>query len=229
MFMPEQAAEKEFISWYEGAESTVESYINVLRESNLTLKDIEYKTDQPKAELFDYIATHLGPKVLSKHPVVKPEFVKKEPSLSVDLEKLAAVRGKSLALLPELSIVRLNFDDDTQEAFTIAVNRYHKNVSSLLEEDKHLKPESFYLSLYRGILGSYPNTFYDIDADDLGDFVEDLQALESEADYSDLLDDYGIRRASDELWPYADWLQTWYAKNQPLKAGVIDLNRFENR
>jgi Fatty acid cis/trans isomerase (CTI) len=229
MFMPEQAAEQEFISWYEGAESSVESYLKVLRESNLKLKGIEYKTDQPKAELLDQIAEYLGPKVLPKQPVVKPEFFNKEAGLQDSLDKLAALRGSALALLPELSIVRLNFDDDTQEAFTIAVNRYHKNVSSLLQENKRLKPEAFYLSLYRGILGSYPNTFYDIDADDLGDFVEDLQALQTEEDYADLLDDYGVRRASDELWPYADWLQTWYAENQPLKAGVIDLNRFENR
>lgn len=141
---------------------------------------------------------------------------------------MAKTRGKALAYFSELSIVRVNFGDKQQHAFTMALNRHHKNVSSLLLEDERLLPERYSVTLYPGILGSYPNTFYDVDASDLGSFVKQIKAIRSEKDYVALLDNYAVRRTDPLFWSFADWLNGWYAKYQPDKAGIIDLNRFEN-
>ena len=229
MLLPDGVAEKEFLSWYQGAESQVEEYLELLQKSQIKLDVIEYKTENQKAELFDRLSEHLGDRVLSTHAILPPSLVVRHEGMERHLDSLVNTRGKALAYFPELSVVRVNFNDQHKHAFTIALNRYHKNVSSLLLEEERLLPERYSLSLYPGVLGSYPNTFYDIDVEDFGAFVEQVQSIQSEKDYVVLLDNYAVRRTNPLFWAFSDWLNQWYAENQPGNAGIIDLNRFENR
>ena len=229
MLLPEGEAEIEMLSWYDGAESKVESYLEVLRKAKISNSSIEYKTDQPKAELFDKLKAFLGPDVLSEKPVFPEHLVAREEGLQANIDKLKSVSGIAAAQLPELSMVRVKFSDGQRQVFSMAVNRFHKNVSSLFMEDKRLKPEGFTLATYPGVLGSYPNAFFDVNVLLFEHFVERIQQLQTEEDYKALLDDFAVRRTDPKFWEYVDWLHVWYLMNQPLKSGIIDLNRFENR
>lgn len=217
MFLPEDKAEQEFLSWYEGAEDAVEEYISLLRKANFKRHSLTYESASEKNELFDKIRRYLGDKVV-------PE-IRLEPQLNA----LSQVRGKSLRFVPELSVIRLEKSNGQKTVYTLAVNRFHENVSSLLMEEDRYKPESFYVTLYPGILGSHPNTFYSIKESELPDFVKQLSTLNEEDDYTKLLDRWGVRRTQANFWSFVDWLHDWYAENQTLQAGIIDLNRFENR
>ncbi len=229
MFLPEGKAESEFLSWYQGAEDKVDDYINLLRRANLKRNNLVYKTQDEKSELFDMLKHYLGEQILPANPLINSESIFKNKGLSGNLKALANVKGQSLELLPELSFIRLRLEDGSEHVISLVVNRYHQNVSSLLMEEDRWLPESFYLSLFPGILGSYPNTFYDLKEADLPGFIKHLSSLEEENDYVVLLDRWGVRRTQENFWDYVDWLHAWYAKHQPLQAGIIDLNRFENR
>jgi hypothetical protein len=39
---------------------------------------------------------------------------------------------------------------------------------------------------------------------------------------------YGVRRTSDAFWETADWFQDYYAQQEPLLYGILDLNRYAN-
>ncbi len=229
MLLPEDAAEKEMLSWYDGAESKVESYLNVLRQSDISNSSIQYKTDQPKAELFDKLIEYMGPEVLAEQPLLPPELVAREEGMQANIDRLKSVSGIAAAQLPELSMVRVQFNDGQRHVFSMAVNRFHKNVSSLFLEEKRLKPEGFTLTTYPGVLGSYPNAFFHVNVLLFEHFVDRVQQLETEDDFRALMDDFAVRRNDPKFWSYVDWLHVWYLMNQPLKSGIIDLNRFENR
>ena len=217
MFLPKEDAKQELLSWYQGAEDQVEEYIPLLTQTNFKRHNLVYNSDNSKHELYEKLRQHLGRHVLPEKRV--PE----------SLKALSQVKGKSLLFLPELSFIRLKQKNGDNLMFTLVVNRYHQNVSSLLMEQDRYVPESFYVTLYPGILGSHPNTFYTIDESELPAFTAQLSSLEEEEDYTKLLNRWGVRRTQDNFWPFVDDLHHWYAKNQPLQHGIIDLNRFENR
>ena len=229
MLLPEHIAASEFLSWYKGAESEVSSYLGLLQKTNLRRSNLSYQTDDPKSELFAKLSEYLGDKVLPEPSVLNGRILDKKPKVDKQLARLSTLRGKGLALLPELSMVRLTLDDGQQTVFTIALNRYHQNVSSLFMEEKRLKLDGFNLTLYPGVLGSYPNTFYDVHEHQLERFVDRLSNLTTEEDYRSVLDTFAVRRSDENFWSYVDWLHAWYRTHQAMKAGVIDLNRFENR
>ncbi|MFV1871858.1 MAG: fatty acid cis/trans isomerase [Oleiphilus sp.] len=229
MFLPEEQAEKEFLSWYVGAESKVEDYIGLLRRANLKRNKLVYQTDNVKQELFDKLEQHLGDTVLPKPSLLNVAPKSSSTSLLSHLNALANVKGKSLQFLPELSFIRLTLKDGREQVLSLALNRFHQNVSSLLMEEDRWVPSLYYVSLHPGILGSYPNTFYHLEEADLPAFTKLLSSMKSEEDYRLLLDRWGVRRSSKDFWQYVDWLHDWYRQYQPLQSGIIDLNRFENR
>jgi hypothetical protein len=40
---------------------------------------------------------------------------------------------------------------------------------------------------------------------------------------------FGVRRTAVDFWAQADWFQQQYFAEQPIGAGIFDLNRYENR
>jgi len=40
---------------------------------------------------------------------------------------------------------------------------------------------------------------------------------------------YGVCRTSDFFWETADWFQDYYAHQEPLLYGILDLNRYAKR
>ena len=73
------------------------------------------------------------------------------------------------------------------------------------------------------------NSFFDIPEQQLTDFVQRVSSMYTQANYTQLLDDYGVRRTNKNFWQYSDWLHAYDEKNQPIQAGLLDFNRLENR
>jgi hypothetical protein len=40
------------------------------------------------------------------------------------------------------------------------------------------------------------------------------------------LETFGINRANDRFWDYYDWFQNRFFEEQPIQAGLFDLNRY---
>jgi hypothetical protein len=65
--------------------------------------------------------------------------------------------------------------------------------------------------------------------DELQDFTSRIMAVASRDDYERLVGIYGVRRTSDAFWETADWFQDYYAQQEPMLYGILDLNRYANR
>jgi hypothetical protein len=116
-----------------------------------------------------------------------------------------------------------------QQLFSLIRNVAHKNLSGLFGEEKKLLPDEHSLTVTQGVVGSYPNAFFFVEQAKLSEFVDAVKAIQTEADYQRLLDNYAVRRTDRDFWRFSDELHAVYREGFPEEAGLLDYNRVENR
>jgi hypothetical protein len=84
------------------------------------------------------------------------------------------------------------------------------------------------MTIVPGYLGSYPNFFFDVKLADISDFVAALRAVGSDEDFTKLVERYGVRRSSPRFWETADWHNAKIVRSEPVDAGLLDLNRYDD-
>jgi hypothetical protein len=109
---------------------------------------------------------------------------------------------------------------------SIVINRWHDNVSSLFFEKKTLDPSKDTIDFLPGSIGSYPNYFLDVTAEEVPDFFDMLENFDGTPEYVAKLDKYGVNRASPRFWELYDWFQAEMMKAKPVEGGLYDLNRY---
>lgn len=125
-----------------------------------------------------------------------------------------------------LAFMRIRLNNGSDVVGSIVINRWHDNVAFMFGEDGRLDPDKDSADFVPGLIGSYPNYFIDVREDELPDFFDLL------ANYSDSRHDlerlikYGINRADDRFWPAYDWFQERFARDEPVRGGLFDLNRY---
>ena len=90
-------------------------------------------------------------------------------------------------------------------------------------------PHEDTLTVVRGVLGSHPNAFYVVPHARIAAFVDQVAALGGEADYAALQQEFGVRRTDPDFWSTSDRITEIYRAGWPSEAGLLDLNRYENR
>jgi hypothetical protein len=80
-----------------------------------------------------------------------------------------------------------------------------------------------------GVVGAYPNVFLEVSESELSELVSLICQLRSEADYSALLDRFGVRRTDARFWSVSDQIRADYRRAEPLTSGVLDYSRYDNR
>jgi hypothetical protein len=211
--------------WYRGASESVKEYLYGSKAWFNQDSGIDYHTTDPQRELYGLLRARLAPVLDNKFDL----STVKDSTLRTELEELAAVRGRSLSLMPELAFLRLDDPDAPSRYFTLVRNTGHSNVSRLLSEDKELLPDENTLTVVPGFIGAYPNAFYVMQRAALPKFTAAVRSLRSETDYRLLADRFAIRRTNPKFWAYSDALQDAHVSWDPVDAGLLDYNRFENR
>jgi hypothetical protein len=112
---------------------------------------------------------------------------------------------------------------------TLLSNSAYTNISSMFgEEDRRLVDEDS-LTIANGVIGAYPNGFLRLKETEIPEFVKQVGLLRTEADYSRLLDQYGVRRTDARFWEASDQVFDDYRQSEPISYGVLDYGRYDNR
>ncbi|WP_261883852.1 fatty acid cis/trans isomerase [Vibrio pelagius] len=224
--LPKDVRHKEHSSWYQDQDTQLSDFL----QRNITPFDqpssVVYKTDDPKAELFDMLKEKLRPILNDRYEIVNTGF---EPKHEALLQQVDAIKGAGLQHVPQLVMMMIKAHSGEEQLFTMLHNNSHTNISSLFDEESNRDYENDDLTLVRGVVGSYPAAFLELDETEIPQLVSMLQAIETEEDYVALLDKFAVRRSSSDFWPFSDRVHQWYQQNQPIEFGLLDYNRFENR
>ncbi len=109
---------------------------------------------------------------------------------------------------------------------TIVINRWHDNVNSMFREADTLDHTKDTIDFLPGSVGAYPNYFFDVEAVDLPDFFDMLENFDGSPVYRAKIDRYGIDRSDPRFWGAFDWFQAQFDAQDPVAAGLYDLNRY---
>jgi len=147
------------------------------------------------------------------------------------LSGLAATRAEFLTAiryLPDVTFVRVHNEQGERTVYTLIRDRAHSNVAFLFGEDLRYEPENDKLTVYPGVIGSYPNFMFDVPADQLTLFRNQLKALEDEEAFDRIASTWGVRRTHPRFWDILHDITAWQREHQPLQAGIFDINRYKN-
>ncbi|MGV6474067.1 fatty acid cis/trans isomerase [Azotobacter vinelandii] len=160
-------------------------------------------------------------------PGVARELQYAEQVLSRLVSRPAAGLPVVLAL-PEASLLRIEYGEGKREVYSLLRNRAHSNVAFIFGERLRYQPTLDTLTLYPGVLSSYPNFLFNVRAEEVPDFVAALEQARAGASFVAVVERWGVRRSHPEFWRYFNDLSAWMRETEPLEAGVLDMNRYQN-
>ncbi|WP_417311704.1 fatty acid cis/trans isomerase [Ectopseudomonas khazarica] len=135
---------------------------------------------------------------------------------------------KVIDQLPEATMLRVELDDGSREIYSVLRNRAHSNVAFMLGEELRYQPRLDTLTIYPEVLSSYPNFLFRLPASEVDEFVRQMESVTDQASFERIVERWGIRRSHPEFWRYFHDLSEHIRATQPLEAGVLDMNRYEN-
>lgn len=236
-FLPASRRQDFMQSWYIGVDLKKIHYY----PSALPAK-ISFTTDDPKREFIEYIAKkHLLPATNIAFDAVNYEpagiaYHGLPEKYETYADYLKAFRAVSKPGTPffaltndynaNVAYMRIRLKNGKDHAITIVINRWHNNVTHLFGEGGELDASKDSADFIPGLIGSYPNYFFDLREEDLPDFFDLLAHFEKTPKYYERMAKYGVNRAEDRLWDTYDWFQKRFYEDEPIQAGLFDLNRY---
>lgn len=112
---------------------------------------------------------------------------------------------------------------------SLVINRWHDNVTYLFAEKQALDSNRDRIDILPGFIGSYPNYFFDVRVEDLPDFLDLLENMRDTPEDKARLRRYGVNRADPGFWSHYDWFQARFLRDEPVRGGLFDLNRYFHR
>ena len=218
-FLPEdqRAALRDY--WYRDAKDYVRDYLLSPENAEYERSSaIQYASDDPKSELMDLFRQRIPAASNQRYDVRQPA-----------LQALMATPSRAFSFMPEVAFLQVLQASGEPRSYTLLRNSAHSNIAQLFDEDKRRLPEEDTMTVTRGFVGAYPNIFFQVNERELTGFAEAVVALEKEADYVRLVERFGVRRTAPWFWKLSDDLYAEYRRDQPVEAGLFDLNRYENR
>jgi hypothetical protein len=224
LLLPEEARNRERADWYRNADKEVQEFMVLPRfESSLNL-DIDYQTNDEKSELYAMLRQRLQPVL----PTTRDLSSLNDAAISEVLAPIRELTGASVSQLPQNAFVEIR-GGGSSRYITILRNNAHLNITSMFEENKNRAPDEDTLSVVSGLLGSYPNALWRVEASELPQFADSLASIETEADYERFVDEYGVRRTDPNFWQHSDAMHAAWQREDPVEYGILDFSRLENR
>jgi hypothetical protein len=224
--LPRDVRHKVHGSWYQEQNQHMTDFLNRNVKPFDQPTGVFYRTEDYKSELYDIIKISLSPVLSNRYDIINTGLKPENESL---LQTIESIKGFSNDTLPQITMLMIESNQGKNQLYTLLRNNAHKNISSLFNEDDTRIPDKDDLTIVRGVIGSYPAAFLQLQEEDIAEFVQRLRDMSNEEDYRQLLDRFAIRRSSSQFWPFSDTLHNWYKSDQPVEFGMLDYNRFENR
>jgi len=122
--------------------------------------------------------------------------------------------------------IMVNHEPKDDVYISIVINRWHEDITTLFGEANKLRPEKDNATFVKGFVGSYPNYFYEVSLEKLPQFFAVLRDFDGSEKYWKILNNFGINRMNDRFWEVYDRFQDRFMSEEPLQAGLFDLNRY---
>ncbi|MBX8616378.1 fatty acid cis/trans isomerase, partial [Pseudomonas cichorii] len=145
---------------------------------------------------------------------ISPVFAQAEQSLSRLVSRPAAGL-KVIDQLPEATMLRVEDASGKRMMYSMLRNRAHSNVAFLLGESYRYQPGLDTLTIYPGVLSSYPNFMFNIPAGEVPVFVDAMQQVKDQAGFEKIVERWGVRRTHPLFWTYFHDINRYIQETEP--------------
>ena len=204
------------------------------KPSGLHLDEKDPKRDFANQLLSRYGALNVSPDPINRcsgaycsRPGIGPALQDAEQALS-SLTSRPAAGLKVIDQLPEATMLRIETASGQRVVYSMLRNRAHSNVAFLLGEAYRYQPGLDTLTIYPGVMSSYPNFMFNIPAHDVPAFVTAMENAKDAKRFEKIVDRWGVRRSHPQFWQYFHDLSQYIRETTPMEEGVLDMNRYEN-
>lgn len=156
-----------------------------------------------------------------------PHHVQSMAALSVLTEKTAGKSG-FIKRLPDISLLRVYDQSGGRQLYSLVRDRAHTNVAFLLGESLRYLPDEDKLTIMPGIMGSYPNFMFNVAKPELEEFVDQLNKADQPERFNKVVKRWGVQRTHPEFWQLFADLSEYLKEQDPVNAGILDMNRYQN-
>lgn len=239
-FMPQEKRRNLMQEWYGDIDI---SSTNIDYAPSDLASGFTYKTSEPKREFLEtLVESHFKPEQNISFDVnylregeAYPPLPEKYETITDYLQGFKSVSRPGSSFFTHvldhnanLGYVRIMVNDDSKDDvyISLVINRWHEDVTTLFREANKLRPEKDNVTFVKGFVGSYPNYFYEVPLEKLPQFLAVLRDFDGSKKYWKILNSFGINRMSDRFWEVYDRFQDRFMSEEPLQAGLFDLNRY---
>lgn len=236
--MPANARDAMLDDWYQNS-GKIKLWLDYQSIDNDTPTALKLDKKDPKRDFAQQLLARYGdlnarPDPINRcagaycsRPDIAPVFQDAEQALS-RLTSRPAAGLKVIEQLPEATMLRVEAADGRREVYSLLRNRAHSNVAFMLGEAYRYQPGLDTLTIYPGVLSSYPNFMFNVLAADVPAFVAAMEQARDGAAFERIVQRWGIRRSHPQFWGYFHDLNDYIKETEPVEAGVLDMNRYEN-
>lgn len=233
-FMPAMQRETIFNSWYPGFDSLrmAPPLLSIDHPS-----EVNYQTTDYKNEFFDQLRKKMGKAAgdvdtlnqCRQAQCIRDNTTPAQQQTDNELRKLAKLKGNEFPALPDDILLRVKTGDSLGDlVYTLVIDKAYSNISTMLGQNFRREPQNDRITVYPGFIGSYPNFYFSVDKEQLGEFVDMIRNARTEINTEHLYSKFGIRRTNPEIWQNSDWFNEQHHKYRGLNAGLLDLSRYDN-
>ena len=130
--------------------------------------------------------------------------------------------------MPDLSFLRVSTGNPGSDlAYTLVRNKAHSNAAFMFNEAARRDADKDALTVYRGLIGSYPNFTFNVPLDEIEAFAGALHAARSPEDFLEVVHSYGLPRSHPDIWANFQWFVDDLRRSEPVEAGVYDMTRYK--
>lgn len=220
--------------WYRGAAAALKEHLIYGDLDDDTPSRISYRSNDPMTEFVGLLQGHLravaGPPDVLNRCLGEDCGAASDGTVEGGLRSLTNVEAQEapyILFLPDVTFVGFRGVDDGR-AITLVRNRAHRNVAFMVNEEDRLEPERDTVTVFPGLLGSYPNFIFSVPEGSDQDFLRRLRAITDQQQFEALVQHYGVRRSHPLFWEHFHWFHGYMTRTRPLEAGIYDLNRYRN-
>ena len=235
--MPAEARKPIFGDWYQYS-GKLKAWMDYSPLDRKTPSGLSLGEDNPKGQFAGQLLQRFATLNARPDPInrcggehcyrdgLPPDLRQAEQALS-RLASKPASRLKVIHRLPEATLLRVE-GDGRREVYSLLRNRAHSNVAFMLGEELRYQADLDTLTLYPEVMTSYPNFMFSIPVREVADFVAAMEQVKVPADFDKVVERWGIRRTHPQFWQYFHDLTAHIREHDPLEAGVLDMNRYQN-
>ncbi len=197
---------------------------------------VELDDDNPMSHLLAKIQERLGPKVSGPADPLNPAQTSDTVELPKEITNKEqwekAVAGLTMRThqsftpyLPSLTYLRIKAGEEDW-VYTIVANRSYAFNNVVFDENGAAQPKLDTMSVYRGLVGDFPNLFVEVDLDKALPMLKGLTLVKDEDSWNAWKDTYATLRNNLSFWDAYDWFTQWNYANRAPEAGHYDLTYY---